>query len=466
MKDVGRVVVIGAGPTGIGAAYRLKNLGHEDFRVLEAADRAGGLAASFVDGQGFTWDVGGHIQFSHYDYFDRAMDEALGEEWFHHERESWIWIADRFVPYPFQNNLRYLPQEMIVEALRGLAERPPRRNGTMDFGTWIDSTFGAGIRKMFMGPYNFKVWGYAPEKLWHGWVGERVAVVDQVRVAENIILQRDDVSWGPNNTFKFPKRGGTGSIWRALAQKLGSDHFTFNSKVTEVDWKRQIVRTQQGEEIRYDLLLSTMPVDTLCGALTPGLSEAGTASSNLLHSTSHIIGIGLKGEMPDHLQKKCWMYFPEDDCPFYRVTVFSHYSPNNVPEPETGRYWSLMAEISETEDKPVDRARIFEDTIQGMLNTRLIRSKDDVVSRWLYTAPYGYPTPSLDRNKLLARVQEALKPTGVSSRGRFGAWKYEVSNQDHSFMQGVEWVNWALLDVPETTVRFAETANGMWGRVE
>jgi hypothetical protein len=65
---------------------------------------------------------------------------------------------------------------------------------------------------------------------------------------------------------------------------------------------------------------------------------------------------------------------------------------------------------------------------------------------------------------LLAKIEPALAKTGVSSRGRFGAWRYEVSNQDHSFMQGVEWVTAKLLDVPELTVRFPETANAMWGK--
>jgi hypothetical protein len=55
------------------------------------------------------------------------------------------------------------------------------------------------------------VWAYPVERLWAGWVGERVAVVDLARVAENILLERDDVSWGPNNTFQFPKHGGTGA---------------------------------------------------------------------------------------------------------------------------------------------------------------------------------------------------------------------------------------------------------------
>ena len=64
----------------------------------------------------------------------------------------------------------------------------------------------------------------------------------------------------------------------------------------------------------------------------------------------------------------------------------------------------------------------------------------------------------------MAQIEPALKMADIASRGRFGAWKYEVSNQDHSFMQGVEWVNSVLLDVPEVTVRFADTANAMWGK--
>ena len=233
----------------------------------------------------------------------------------------------------------------------------------------------------------------------------------------------------------------------------------------EVDWKRKILTTTGGDRLPYDHLLSTLPLDVLAGMLRPSIDEVTEASAGLLHSTSHIIGVGLTGEMPAKLAKKCWMYFPEDNCPIYRVTVFSHYSPNNVPEPESGRYWSLMTETSQSPAKPVDRERLLEDTIQGLLNTGLVRERGQVASLWRYTAEHGYPTPSLRRNALLQRIEPALRQAGVASRGRFGAWKYEVSNQDHSFMQGVEWVNSVLLDVPELTVRFAETANSMWGKV-
>lgn len=466
MKDAGRIVIIGAGPTGIGAAYRLKKLGYANFTVLEAEDHAGGLASSFVDEKGFTWDIGGHVQFSHYDYFDTAMVEALGTEgWLNHERESWVWMADRFIPYPFQNNLRHLPQEMIAKAVKGLATRPPRTpSPTQDFGSWIMQVFGEGLRDIFMAPYNYKVWAFPPERMWAGWVGERVAVVDMARVLENIFLERDDLSWGPNNTFQFPKQGGTGAIWRSLAKQLGEECFQFNTRVQSIDWQKREITTQEGEHIAYDSILSTMPLDVLGQTLTPTIEGVATPSSQLLRSHSHIIGVGLKVEMPAKLAKKCWMYFPEDNCPFYRVTVFSHYSPNNVPEPETGKYWSLMTETSESSCKPVDRATLMEQTVQGLLNTGLISSRDQVTHTWGYVAEHGYPTPSLERNDLLKKIEPELKRAGVHSRGRFGAWKYEVSNQDHSFMQGVEWVNAQLLDVPEVTVRFADAANAMWGK--
>ena len=466
MNNRSRILIIGAGPTGLGAAYRLRQLGHDNFLLVEAGPNPGGLASSFVDDNGFTWDIGGHVQFSHYDYFDKAMLDALGADgWLHHERESWVWIADRFVPYPFQNNIRYLPKELAAKALRGLATRPPvTQDPGRDFGTWIDQMMGAGLKEIFMAPYNYKVWAYPVDMMGSGWLGERVATVDLARVSENIVLERDDLSWGPNNTFQFPKAGGTGAIWSAIADRVGAANIRCNTRISSIDWQRKVATTADGEHHEYDLILSTMPLDILSDLLVPSLPDVSQAAHMLLYSSSHIIGIGLTGEMPEKLAKKCWMYFPEDNCPFYRVTVFSHYSPNNVPEPGSGKYWSLMTETSESSHKPVRRETLVEDTIQGLLNTGLIHDRSQVASTWSYVAEHGYPTPSLHRDVHLKRVDAGLRPTGVASRGRFGAWKYEVSNQDHSFMQGVEWVNSAVLDVPELTVRFADTANAMWGK--
>ena len=71
------ILILGAGPTGLGAAYQCNKLGCDSWTLYEREEHVGGLSASFVDKQGFTWDVGGHVLFSHYDYFDKAVEMAL-----------------------------------------------------------------------------------------------------------------------------------------------------------------------------------------------------------------------------------------------------------------------------------------------------------------------------------------------------------------------------------------------------
>lgn len=453
------ILIIGAGPTGLGAAWRLSQLEHRDWLLCEASAEAGGLAGSVTDEHGFTWDLGGHVQFSHYDYFDDLMDELLGVEgWLYHERESWVWLRDTFVPYPFQLNLHRLPLEERWQCVRGLLRLKQERSPE-NFGEWIDAVFGEGIAAVFMRPYNFKVWAYPPEELSRIWIGERVATVDLERVIENVMRNRDDVSWGPNNQFRFPKHGGTGAVWRALASKLESVHPTklkMRHKLVKLDTVGHVAHFDNGERIRYRRLLSSIPLDVLVG-LSDLTEKLNAAASLLRHSSTHIIGAALKGQPPESLRKKCWMYFPESDSPFYRATVFSHYSPNNVPD--INRYWSLMVEVSESVHKPVDGETVIEEAIQGMLNTRLIADRQTVHHTWYRRLEHGYPTPSLRRDEALNQLLPAFAERDVLSRGRFGAWKYEVSNQDHSFAQGVEAAEFWLTGAPELTVNEPDRVN-------
>ncbi|MGH2626049.1 MAG: NAD(P)-binding protein, partial [Anaerolineales bacterium] len=69
-----RIVILGAGPTGLGAGYRLQELGLTDWTIYEASGHVGGLAASHRDEAGFTYDIGGHVLFSHYPYFTGVYD--------------------------------------------------------------------------------------------------------------------------------------------------------------------------------------------------------------------------------------------------------------------------------------------------------------------------------------------------------------------------------------------------------
>jgi protoporphyrinogen oxidase len=464
MRKSTGVLIVGAGPTGLGAAWRLAARGESDWVLCEAGADAGGLAASVVDEHGFTWDLGGHVQFSHYGYFDDLMDDLLGPDgWLYHDRESWIWLCSRFVAYPFQLNLHRLPEAEQARCIRGLITASvAASNGAPrpeDFGAWIDAAFGAGIADLFLRPYNWKVWAHPLDELSWSWIGDRVALVDLPRVVENIRLGRDDVSWGPNNQFRFPRRGGTGAIWRALAARLRRDapeRLQFGRRLETVDTAAHAATFVDGSTIHYQHLVTTIPLDALVAATD--LSNAlAPAAADLRFSSTHVVGVGLHGSAPPHLAGKCWMYFPEDDCPFYRVTHFSHYSPDNVPD--ISRYWSLMAEVSESADKPVDAARVASDTVDGLVKTGLIADRADVHHSWHRRLPRGYPTPSRHRDRALDAILPVLEARGVHSRGRFGAWKYEVSNQDHSFAQGVECVDRLMSGSPETTLGQPEVVN-------
>lgn len=455
-----RIIILGAGPTGLGAALRLNELGHDDWELWESASDAGGLAGSVTDPHGFTWDMGGHVQFSHYARFDALMDDALGPDgWLHHERESWVRILGTWVPYPFQYNLHRLPEHERDRCVAGL--RMAARNASpapfTDFADLIRRVFGEGIDRCFMTPYNFKVWAWPPSELSAGWIGERVALPDLAKVEESIRTGLDNVSWGPNNTFRFPRKGGTGAIWRALADRLPPGRLRFNRRAVAIDTAARTVLSDDGVEARYDALVSTIPLDTLAGLTRR--DDLAAAARGLRHSSTHIFGVALHGSPGDDLRKKCWMYFPEDDAPFYRVTVFSHYSPFNVPD--IARHWSLMAEVSESPVKPVNAATLGDEVIQGMINTGLITGRSQVHHVWSTRLERGYPTPSLGRDDALGRLLPVLDALGVYSRGRFGAWKYEVSNQDHSCMQGIEVVDRILSGADEPTLNDPNLVNSM-----
>jgi hypothetical protein len=156
------------------------------------------------------------------------------------------------------------------------------------------------------------------------------------------------------------------------------------------------------------------------------------------------------------------MYYPEANCPFYRVTYLSNYSPYMTPDNKN--HYSLLCETSYSEFKPVDGKTIVDDTIQGLVNSGMIKEQDkhDIVDTWVYHADYSYPTPSVERDGILAHAIPFLESHGIYSRGRFGMWKYEVSNTDHTLMQGVELVNRWLLDEPETTIgiKYESTLDG------
>eukprot|EP00943_MAST-04B_sp_MAST-4B-sp1_P000065 g65.t1 len=504
------ILIIGAGPTALGAASRLIQCNYDDYLIVEARDGPGGLAYTSTTPEGFLFDMGGHVIFSHYEYFDQLLDHAVGKGekfWNVHPRESHVWMKNRWIPYPFQNNIQSLPVEDQEVCLHGIIDATKKSEQKLappaNFDEWITRVMGEGIADIFMRPYNFKVWAVPTTLMQCRWLGERVATVDCKKVISNVLHKKEEVGWGPNSVFRFPKTGGTGGIWKNVAKMIPKNKFHFSSPVVKVNVNEKYVVLDNGKVIYYNRILSTMPLDLLCKIIVNSgeSDQVNNIENNLFepekvhliddldYSSSHIIGIGIRGT--HSMGKKCWQYFPEDNCPYYRNTIFSNYAESNTPpdnvelptlfkangnsddcQKKTGPYWSLMFEVSESKKfKPVnysDNATFNKSNplpdvvvkcIEGAVNTKLLKEDDEIVSWFHHRLEHGYPTPSLKRDNALEYLLPKLKSKQIWSRGRFGAWKYEVANQDHSVMQGVEAINNMLHGTAEMTLNHPSIVN-------
>ena len=330
------------------------------------------------------------------------------------------------------------------------------------------------------------------------WLGERVAAPDLKTVTRNVVLNKTAGNWGPNATFRFPARDGTGGIWIAVAETIPKEKKRFgkHGEVTKIDAQKKVVSLADGTTIGYGNLVNTMAVDHLVEKM--GNQELINLSKGLYYSSTHVIGVGLRGERPERIGDKCWvsepkiqnqtqhfantspqLYFPEDNCPFYRATIFSNYSPYNQPQKDAklptmyladgskpssssaqeGPYWSIMLEVSQSTMKPVDEKNLLKDCIQGLINTDMIKPDDEIVSTYNRKFDHGYPTPSLEREGVLKELLPKLQDMGIYSRGRFGSWRYEVGNQDHSFMLGVEAVDAVVNGAVELTLNYPDFVN-------
>ncbi len=469
------IVIIGSGPTSLGAAQRLHEyqrvLKTKRVTILEQQNHPGGLASSVRDDSGFLWDMGGHVVFSHYEYFDKTLDRAV-KDWNKRVRAAFAFMKGsdgqrRFISYPVQNNLEVMDKVDQGKSLAGLEEitNHPIAKKPANFDDWLVKNFGVGLCDVFMRKYNKKVWTVNTTEMNSAWVGERVAVPDIKKIKKKITDFNEgkivkDSAWGPNSFFRFPSFNGTGNIWRGVADLIPRDWFKFQTTVSAVDLDSKTLflkdeKSQTTSSMTYDTLITTVPLDNFVGMLKSNdgtLKDKKLLVSGLVYSHTHVIGVGLKGQPPKSLADKSWMYFPDADSPFYRVTVFSNYSDDHVPKPRA--FWSLMCEAAEPQQHwnsgYWDTGNLVAATIQALVDYGFI-SKDQVVSKYHRRLDHGYPVPSVKRDQILNAIQPWLESKSVYSRGRFGGWRYEVSNQDHSFMQGVEVADRIVKGVPEET---------------
>lgn len=441
-------LIIGAGPTGIGAALRLEQLGRNDWMILEKEEVPGGLSISVQDEAGFVWDMGVHVPFSHYLYADQLLDEIV-LDWNHLVREAWVLLGKRWIPYPFQSNIHLLSPEDQKKCLQGLVQRS--RQVPVNFQQWVDFNFGQGIAELFLNSYNFKVWTYPLEELSVEWVGERVSNADMPGIITKVADGADSRTWGPDYKFRYPAQGGTGRIWREAAARLPHDRIRYGCEVLKVETKRRTVHTSLGS-FPYEHLISSLPLDLLLQMLDEPV-ETGNAPWPV-HSSLHLVGLGIKGQPPESIRDKTWIYFPQPDIVFHRVAAPALFSHANVPD----GCWALQFEISES-PRRILKGDPVRQCIEAATGIGLVPSNAKIVSGFHRRIEYAYPTPYIGRDQFLERAQPELAARNIFSRGRFGGWKYEAGNMDHSLMQGVEAADQITFGAEEFTYLHPDLAN-------
>ena len=139
------------------------------------------------------------------------------------------------------------------------------------------------------------------------WLGERVAAPDVKKVTKMVVLNQTAGNWGPNATFRFPARDGTGGIWVAVSKTLPKDKLRLGTPgtVESVDAGKKSVVMKDGTTIKYHKLVSTMAVDALAEAM--GDKELVSLSKELYYSSTHVIGVGVRGHRPERIGDKCWV---------------------------------------------------------------------------------------------------------------------------------------------------------------
>ncbi|MFA5866587.1 MAG: FAD-dependent oxidoreductase [Actinomycetota bacterium] len=431
-----RTVVIGAGPAGLGAARRLAEAGETDWAVYEAHGYVGGMSASHVDEAGFLWDEGGHVLFSRYRYVDAVIDEAMGDDFLPYERSAWIYLLNSWVPYPFQNNLRHLPKEALLDCLEGLTELAVRREKSVKtFKDWLLANFGSGICEYFLFRHNGKLWTVPLDEVGAYWTGESVSAINVRHVLSDVIFGRDDTGFGANKYFKYPLHGGTGEIWRRVAAPF-ADKVAVNKRIQSIDLDKKEISFADGGGDAYDNLISTMPLTKLLEACGVTDKAVKSAAGELKSTNVLVVGAGLRDEEKN---SRAWVYYPEETAPFYRCTHLSNYSPYTVPDGDAEKYKSYMFEVAYRPGETVDREAAFEGCLAAIKAAGVVGPdcRDHLVSRYYNDVPDAYPIPTLRREEALDVILPYLNSRGVFSSGRMGAWKYELASMDQAFMQGV-----------------------------
>lgn len=433
-----RLVVVGAGPTGLSAAYHLGlDPRGEDTLLIERHGRVGGGCRSIED-KGFTFDHAGHVMSSDDPDVLSLYGKLLGDNVHWQDRQAWVYTRNGYTRYPIQSALHGLPQDVLkacligaIEArfgaLHGAAQSTPPASPPANFRELIERTWGEGLARHFMLPYNEKLWGVPLEEMEAAWPGAGAPTVDLPRMIEGALAPMPADN-GPDARFAYPLRGGFQALMDGFLPFLPGE-LALNTSVVHVSPRARTVRLDDGRTVNYATLISTMPLPQLvmaCGEEAP--HEVHAAARALRHVSVRCVNLGVAR---DRISDKHWIYYPEDTV-FHRIFLQGNASPYCHPPGGFG----LTCEITygPTKPLPCDGLALIERVVADCKRVGLLREDDKLITANQIDMPCAYVVYDHARAAHVALIREWFAKAGVILAGRYSEWAY--CRSDHAFIAG------------------------------
>jgi protoporphyrinogen oxidase len=430
-----RVVIIGAGPAGLTAAYVLVTRYGITSTILEADALVGGLSRT-VERDGWRFDIGGHRFFTKVKEVRELWHEILPEEDFMlRPRLSRIYYDGKYYDYPLKpfnalKNLGLREAFLCLTSYAGARVRPPRDQTTLE--GWIAARFGRRLYNHFFKTYNEKLWGVPTSKLPADFAAQRIknlsllnAVLNAWRPARN-----GETITSLIEEFEYP-RLGPGMMWERCRDFVEANgcRVVMNAPVTEIHHSAGRATTVVADaEYPCDHVISSMPISALVRAMSPPASGGAARAANDLRYRDFLtvaLVVPKEFSFPDN-----WIYVHSPDVQVGRIQNFGSWSPYMIKEGRTclGLEYFVF-EGDSTWSKP-DEELIAQATRE--LGTLGLVDPERVESGYVVRMPKAYPFYDERFKENVARIVEWLDTHAVNVHpvGRNGMHRY--NNQDHS----------------------------------
>jgi len=419
-----QIAILGAGLTGLSAAYHVR----DRYDVFEQESGAGGLCRT-MQRNGFLFDYTGHLLHVRRNYTKQLIQRLLPDQYNLLSRKASIYSHGRYVKYPFQANIHGLPPEVIKECITGFVNtlRDVHCDGKVStskppsFKDWVLDTFGTGIAKYFMFPYNQKLWKVSLDEISADWVSWSIPkpTLDEFL---NGALGIKNPDFGYNPTFLYPKTGGAQQLPAAFLRHLRSEHIHYKKKAVEIDPEEKWIRFDDHSTYHYDTLVSTIPLKHLIEIIRNVPEHVSRAGEQLRYISVYDINIGVNRP---NISEKHWIYFPEPEFIFYRVGFPMNFSADVAPEGCS----SMYVEVSALPEETIAEQTLLEGIYDGLQQCGLLKDTNEILVCDVVRIEYAYVLYDLNRTQALNTILPYLQQHHIYSTGRYGSWEY-------SFMEG------------------------------